>query len=309
MFDIKFYFFELISSISWNDILDILIVATIIYYLLKFLIGTRGWQILTGIGIILSLWYFAKLLKLKTVVWIFDNLWTVGIFFLIVLFQPEIRNALAKLGEKGFLGERGFYFNQSYKNSKKVIDEIVRASVFLAEKKIGALIVFERFTKLEHFLEGSCVELDALVSLELIINIFEPNTPLHDGAVIVKNNRIAYAKCVLPLTINTDIPSHLGTRHRAGLGIAEETDAVALIVSEERGSISIAFDGVLYSDLDNITVKKLLMEFLGVEKDKFRKELTKKLRIGVNREILGKELTKKIKDKSSILNKVNKWKS
>jgi len=296
LFEFNLIFSELILSIRWNDILDIFIVAVIIYYLLKFLIGTRGWQILTGIGIVLSLWFFAKLLKLKTVVWIFDNLWTVGIFFLIVLFQPEIRNALAKLGEKGFLGERGFYFNKNSRNSKKVIDEVIRASTFLAEKRIGALIIFERFTKLEHYLEGNYVKLDALVSLELIINIFEPKTPLHDGAIVIRNNRIAYAKCVLPLTINTDIPSHLGTRHRAGIGITEETDAVALIVSEERGTISLAYDGILYSDLDNLTLKKLLMEFLGIE---------------TNKRNITKDLREIIRDKYSDYNplrKVNKWK-
>jgi len=296
LFEFNTGLLELIFFITWNDILDIFIVAVIIYYLLKFLIGTRGWQILIGIGIVLSLWFFAKLLKLKTVVWIFDNLWTVGIFFLIVLFQPEIRNALAKLGEKGFLGERGFYFNKNYRNSKKVIDEVIRASTFLAEKRIGALIIFERFTKLEHYLEGNCVKLDALVSLELIINIFEPKTPLHDGAIVIRNNRIAYAKCVLPLTINTDIPSHLGTRHRAGIGITEETDAVALIVSEERGVISLAYDGILYSDLDNLTLKKLLFEFMGIEDRK--KSFTTDIR-------------KRLKDRYADYNplkKVNRWK-
>ncbi len=296
MFEFNTGLLELVFFITWNDILDIFIVAVIIYYLLKFLIGTRGWQILIGIGIVLSLWFFAKLLKLKTVVWIFDNLWTVGIFFLIVLFQPEIRNALAKLGEKGFLREKGFYFNKNHRNGKKVIDEVIRASTFLAEKRIGALIIFERFTKLEHYLEGNYVKLDALVSLELIINIFEPKTPLHDGAIVIRNNRIAYAKCVLPLTINTDIPSHLGTRHRAGIGITEETDAVALIVSEERGTISLAYDGILYSDLDNLTLKKLLFEFMGIEDRK--KGFTTDIR-------------KKFKNRYAdynLLKKVNRWK-
>jgi len=132
--------------------------------------------------------------------------------------------------------------------------------------------------------------------LELIINIFEPKTPLHDGAIVIRNNRIAYAKCVLPLTINTDIPSHLGTRHRAGIGITEETDAVALIVSEERGTISLAYDGILYSDLDNLTLKKLLMEFLGIE---------------TNKRNITKDLREIIRDKYSDYNplrKVNKWK-
>ena len=287
MFDSSNWFIDLILSMGWNDFLDILIVATIIYYLLKFLIGTRGWQILIGILIILSLWLIAKFFELKTVVWIFDNIWTVGLFFLIVLFQPEIRKALAKLGEQGFLKDTKFF---STTLQKKSLDEIVRAATFLAERKVGALIVFERNIDLLNYAEGGCVLLDAVISLELIISIFEPKTPLHDGAVIVKRDRLAYAKCVLPLTINPNIPSHLGTRHRAGLGITEETDAVALIVSEERGTISIAVNGELYQDLDPLTLKKMLIELLGIEREKLSKGIAKK----VNKKLLDrfKELDK-----------------
>ena len=288
MFDSFDFVIDIVLSMRWNDLLDILIVSALIYYLLKFLLGTKGWQILIGIMVILSIWFTAKLLDLNTIVWIFNNLWTVGIFLIIVLFQPEIRKALAKLGERGLLGDRAGFYITSFNINKRTVDEVIRASTFLAEHKIGALIVFERNTNLLNYAEG-CTKLDATVSLELLISIFEPKTPLHDGAVVIKDNRISFVKCVLPLTINPDIPSELGTRHRAGLGITEETDAVAVIVSEERGTISIAVNGKLYKDVDPLTLKKLLFDLLGIEKSKDRKPLTKRI--------------------ISTTSKVNRWKS
>ncbi len=288
MFDSFDFVIDIVLSMRWNDLLDILIVSTLIYYLLKFLLGTKGWQILIGIMVILSIWFTAKLLDLNTIVWIFNNLWTVGIFLIIVLFQPEIRKALAKLGERGLLGDRaGFYIN-SFNVNKRTVDEVIRASTFLAEHKIGALIVFERNTNLLNYAEG-CTKLDATVSLELLISIFEPKTPLHDGAAVIKDNRISFVKCVLPLTINPEIPPELGTRHRAGLGITEETDAVAVIVSEERGTVSIAVNGKLYKDVDPLTLKKMLFDLLGIEKAKGKKPLTKRI--------------------ISTTSKVNRWKS
>jgi len=265
-----------ISSIKLTDILDILIVSIIIYKLLKFLSGTRGWQILTGILLILLLWLVAKVFQLQTVEWLFNNLWSIGFFLLIVVFQPELRRGLAKLGESGILG--AFYTSQ-----KKAIDDIIRAVTFLAERKIGALIVFERNINLENYTEG-CVKVDADINLELIISIFTPQTPLHDGAVIIKDQKIASAHCFLPLTINPGVPSNIGTRHRAAIGITEETDAVALVVSEERGEISIAVDGELYRNLDPLSLRQKLIELLGYKeksiykklKDKFKKLRQKK---------------------------------
>jgi len=262
---------DVIQSIRWNDILDILIVSTIIYYLLKFLIGTRGWQILIGIFLILSVWLLARVLELRTVQWIFDNLWSVGIFLIIVLFQPELRRGLAKLGETGI-------FRNLFLSRKKAVDEVIRAATFLAERKIGALIVFERTIDLDNYTEG-CVKINADISIELLISIFLPQSPLHDGAVIIRDQKIAMARCFLPLTINPNIPKNIGTRHRAGIGISEETDAVALIVSEERGEISLAVDGKLYRNLDSLTLKKKLMELLEVKPttkyEKLRKKINK----------------------------------
>ncbi len=279
MFENLHWIIDVVNSIKWNDILDILIVATLIYYLLKFLIGTRGWQILIGIFFILSLWLIARILELRTVLWIFNNLWSVGIFLIIVLFQPELRRGLAKLGETGI-------FRSLFLSRKKAIDEIIRAATFLAERKIGALIVFERNIDLDNYTEG-CVKINADISIELLISIFIPNTPLHDGAVIIRDQKIATARCFLPLTINPNIPQNIGTRHRAGIGISEETDAVALIVSEERGEISLAVDGKLYRNLDSITLKQQLMDLLEVNPstryEKIKKSIKKfleKLRTG-----------------------------
>ncbi|WP_029522021.1 diadenylate cyclase CdaA [Persephonella sp. KM09-Lau-8] len=269
MFDSLQWLIGLIKSIRINDIIDILIVATIIYYLLKFIIGTRGWQILIGLFILLSIWLVAKILHLPTIEWIFDNLWSIGIFILIVVFQPEIRRGLAKLGERGL-------FRYSLLSKKKAIDEIIRAATFLAERKIGALIVFERNIDLENYTEG-CVKLNAEISLELLISIFIPQTPLHDGAVIIRDQEVLSARCFLPLTINPNIPQNIGTRHRAGIGISEETDAVALIVSEERGEISLAIDGKLFRDLDPLTLRKKLIEVLEIEKPDLVGKLKNKL--------------------------------
>lgn len=280
MFDNFSWIIDVVNSIRWNDILDIFIVSVIIYYLLKFLIGTRGWQILIGIFFILSVWLIARILDLRTVLWIFNNLWSVGIFLIIVLFQPELRRGLAKLGETGL-------FRSLFLSRKKAIDEVIRAATFLAERKIGALIVFERSIDLDNYTEG-CVKINADVSIELLISIFIPQTPLHDGAVIIRDQKIAMARCFLPLTINPNIPQNIGTRHRAGIGISEETDAVALIVSEERGEISLAVDGHLYRNLDSITLKQKLMDLLEVSPSTRYEKFKKKLQKFLNRFRTGK---------------------
>lgn len=270
MFDIR-EIPSVIASASLTDLVDIFIVYLIIYYLLKFLAGTRGWQILTGIIFLFSFWMLSKFVGLKTVEWIFDNLWGVAIFMMIVIFQPELRKGLAKLGERGFLKYIGL-------SNRKVIDDVIRASLFMAERKIGALIVFERNVDLTNYIEGQ-VSLDADVGVELLISIFTPQTPLHDGAVIIKNRKVAYARAFLPLTISSAVPENIGTRHRAAIGITEETDAVAVVVSEERGEISICYDGKLHRNLDALVLKKKLYRLLEVEKpstfETIRKQLKK----------------------------------
>lgn len=269
MYENIHWILDKIQNMGLNDVLDILIISVLIYQLLKFLSGTRGWQILIGLIFLLSIWLLAKILHLPTVLWIFDNIWPVALFLLIVVFQPELRRGLAKLGESGL-------FNFGLQSQKRVIDEVVRAITFLAERKIGALVVFERTVDLENYIEG-CVKLNAEVNLELLITIFIPQTPLHDGAVIIKDRKIASAHCFLPLTINPNIPKYMGTRHRAAIGISEETDAIAVVVSEERGEISIAVDGKLIKNLDAISLKQNLTTLLG-QQQSFTQKLKKKFK-------------------------------
>ncbi|MCX7738159.1 MAG: diadenylate cyclase CdaA [Hydrogenothermaceae bacterium] len=271
MFDVKELPYA-IRNISYTDLLDIFIVFFIIYYLLKFLAGTRGWQILIGLIFLFSFWMLSKLLRLQTVEWIFDNLWGVAIFITIVIFQPELRKGLAKLGERGLFKYIGV-------SNKKVVDDVIRACLFMADRKIGALIVFERNVDLTNYIEGQ-VFIDADLSVELLISIFTPQTPLHDGAVVIRNKKIAYARAFLPLTISTTVPESMGTRHRAAIGITEESDAVAVVVSEERGEISICYDGNLHSNLDALVLKKKLYKLLEIEKPSTFEILRRKLKKG-----------------------------
>lgn len=269
----------IVKSLSYTDIVDIFIIYLIIYYLLKFLAGTRGWQILIGIIFIFSFWMISKLFNLKTVEWVFDNLWSIGIFMMVVIFQPELRKGLAKLGERGLFKYIGL-------SNKKIIDDIIRACLFMADRKIGALIVFERNVDLINYIEGY-VNLDADVSVEIIVSIFTPQTPLHDGAIVIRNRKIAYARAFLPLTISTNVPDNVGTRHRAAIGITEETDAIAVVVSEEKGEISICFDGKIHKNLDALVLRKKLYKLLDIEKPSAFELMRRKVRQKGKNEIIG----------------------
>jgi len=247
---------EIFEFISYKDLLDILGVSLFVYGVLYFLRITKGIQILKGLILLALIWALASLLDLKTVSTIFEKLWTVGLFSLVVIFQPEIRKALSKLGQATKL-------TSSKPLEERVVERIVRACAFMSERQIGALIVIERNQNLEPLLEG-CVTIDAVVSVELLITIFDPLTPLHDGAVVIRGDRIAYASCVLPLSKSSEIPRKYGTRHRAGLGISEESDAIAVMVSEETGEISVAVGGKLHRNLDQELLKNLLLKELGI---------------------------------------------
>jgi diadenylate cyclase len=247
---------EIFEFISYKDLLDILGASLFVYGVLYFLRITKGIQILKGLILLALIWALASLLDLRTVSTIFEKLWTVGLFSLVVIFQPEIRKALSKLGQATKL--------TSYKPlEERIVERIVRACTFMSERQIGALIVIERNQNLEPLLEG-CVTIDAVVSVELLITIFDPLTPLHDGAVVIRGDRIAYASCVLPLSKSSEIPKKYGTRHRAGLGISEESDAIAVIVSEETGEISVAVGGKFHRNLDQEILKSLLLKELGI---------------------------------------------
>ncbi len=243
-----FYF----PKMSWTDVLDILLISYLLYHILLWLKTSRAWTLLRGVAIIVLFLGLAALLRLNTILWIARNLINVFLLTLIILFQPELRHALDELGRKNILRN---IINSSVPKSEnahlndRTVFELVKTAIVLSKSKTGALIVLEHETPLGEYINTG-ISLDAVVTEQLLENIFEKNTPLHDGAVIIKNNRIVAATCYLPLTDRTDVNKELGTRHRAGLGISETTDSMTIIVSEETGSVSIAHAGVLYRDLD-----------------------------------------------------------
>lgn len=240
---------------GWRDVFDIIIMAVILYALIKFLSKTRAMRVVIGLGVILLFAWLAELLNLATVTWMFSWILPAGAIFVVILFQPEIRRALEKLGRgKIFGGMRA-----AVGDGERLVDQFSRAILNMAKHKVGAIIVFERKTGLAEVLESGTT-LDADVSAELIENIFYPNTPLHDGAMVIRDGRIAAAGCFLPLSDNKQIASELGTRHRASLGVSEVSDAYVLVVSEERGTISFACDGVLQRHIDAGKLKSILEE-------------------------------------------------
>lgn len=247
------------------DILDIFLVSVVIYRLLKIVKGTKAAQMLVGLGVLLAASLASRYLDLITIDWIVQSFWAQIVIAMLVLFQPEIRRALAHIGEAQFLST----FTKA--EELKSLEEIVRAAVSLSNKKIGALIVIERDTSLKDFVEVGTF-LDARVSKELLVSIFHPSSPIHDGAVIIKGNRIAAAGCFLPITLSSELSKALGTRHRAGIGLTEETDAVAIIVSEEQGSISMALDGRLETKLDMAALRDMMTDlFTSVKGKKVKK--------------------------------------
>ncbi len=250
--------FDLLKELfGFRDLIDILAVAVFIYGIIYFLVVTRGFQILRALILIGVLWFLAEIIQLRTLSWIFEKLWTLGLFAIVVVFQPEIRRALARISER----TKVIKFTSV---EERTIERIVRACRFMSDRQIGALIVVERNQNVEDIVEG-CVYIDATVSVELLITIFYPMTPLHDGAVVIRGERIAFASCVLPLSKSADLPKKYGTRHRAALGISEESDAVAIVVSEETGEISLAVEGKLERNLDPEILRDRLLQLLEVE--------------------------------------------
>jgi diadenylate cyclase len=252
---------ELLRHHRWIlDFLDIALMSLIIYRLLLILKGTKAVQMLIGLGILILASLASRYLQLYTIDWLVQSFLAQIVIAIIVLFQPEIRRALAHIGEAQFLT-----FTKA--EELKSLEEIVRASVSLANRKIGALMVIERETSLKDFIEVG-TQLDARVSRELLASIFHPTSPIHDGAVIIKGNRIAAAGCFLPITLSSELSKALGTRHRAGIGLTEETDAIAIIVSEETGFISMAMNGKLETKLDMGTMRDILTDIFTAPKRK-----------------------------------------
>jgi diadenylate cyclase len=243
------------SLVTWRDAVDILAVALVVYNLLLLIRGTRAVQVLLGIVFVGIVYYVARWAELVTLQTILESLLIALPFAIIVLFQQEMRRALATFGRNPLWGLG------RAQEAAAGFSDIVLAATTLASRHIGGLIVIERLQGLRTYIENG-IALDAVLSFDLLINLFTPDTPLHDGAVIVQEDRIAAAACFLPLTTNPSLSKELGTRHRAALGISEETDAVAVIISEETGSISLACDGVMLRDLDGKTLRNSLYKYL-----------------------------------------------
>jgi diadenylate cyclase len=244
-------FFRL-TPFSLLDLIDIALVAYIFYRFLLLMRGTRGAQMTFGIVVLLFFYWVTRFYRLPAVQWLLSNLLTYTVFAIIVLYQNEIRRGLAGIGKTSILGRQHHPVFEKF-------EEIILAATTLASKKIGGLIVIERDIGLKNYAESG-ISLDAVLTYDLLVTIFSPNTPLHDGAVIVQRNRIIAAGCFLPLTLDPTLSKELGTRHRAAIGITEETDALAVIVSEETGAISLASGGEITRDLDAAALRTRLTE-------------------------------------------------
>lgn len=247
-------------KLNWTDVVEILIIAFILYYILLWIKNTRAWALLKGIFVIAVFLIIAVFFKMRTILWIVTNLFSIAAIALVVVLQPELRKALEELGQKNFFTPI-LSLSSSKANggklSDRTINEIVKACVEMSKVKTGALIVVENEQLLSEY-ERTGIDVDGIVSGQLLINIFEHNTPLHDGAVIVRENRITAATCYLPLSDNMSLSKELGTRHRAGIGISEVTDSVTVIVSEETGKISVARNGNLERGLDAERLREIL---------------------------------------------------
>jgi TIGR00159 family protein len=280
-FDLIFNkFFQLIYRISINDVVDILIVAYLFYKILRFIKDTRAEQLFKGVIILLVATQVSGMLKLHTLYWILVKILEAGFILPFIIFQPELRAGLEHLGRNTNLFRFGTQAKSAYElNVEKVISEMLGAVYDMAGRKIGALLVLEGKTKLNEIVETG-TEIDAKITKQILCNIFIPNTPLHDGAVIIRDGKIKSAACFLPLTQRKDLSKDLGTRHRAGIGISEISDSLILIVSEETGHVSIARSGKIYRDVSKERLANILKNFyknnseekgLGLVKDFFNK--------------------------------------
>lgn len=261
-FDFQSYINELQAN-PWQYFtlaLDIVIVCFLLYEFVKFTKKSRVWQLLKGIAWLIVITILSNVLRLRILNFILTSFMTYGVIALLVIFQPELRRALEQLGSSTFT--KMFGMDKSLRDkTKEDIYKVAIATQELAKTKTGALIVFERDIKIQDIIETG-VEINSVVSPQLLVNIFVPNTPLHDGAVVIANNQMVSAACILPLTDDKEMARGLGTRHRAAIGISKESDAVVVVVSEETGKVSIAKDGTLIADVSEDALKRILMKHL-----------------------------------------------
>ncbi|MDL2249410.1 diadenylate cyclase CdaA [Lachnospiraceae bacterium OttesenSCG-928-J05] len=255
-FDTSLYF----PSIRWVDVLEIIIITILIYHLINWINNTKAWMLLKGILVMVVFVLVAYLLEMHTILYIVKHSVTVMATAAIVVFQPELRRALEKLGEKQFISSvLALDKNTQARFNDETKEDIIAACFAMGRVKTGALIVVERAIQLTEY-ESTGIKMDAVLSKQLLLNIFEHNTPLHDGAIIVRGDRIVAATCYLPLSDNTAISKELGTRHRAALGLTEVSDAVVIVVSEETGNVSLASGGDLYRNIDEALLRDKLTE-------------------------------------------------
>ena len=264
------------SGIRWTDIVEIIILSFLIYHILVWIKNTKAWSLLKGILVIAVFILFAAYFEMNTILWIVNNLFSVAVTAVVVILQPELRRAVEELGRKNIIssvipitvgrGPEGGRF------SDKTINEIVKACVEMGRARTGALIVMEKDESLTDY-ERTGIEIDGVVTSQLLINIFEHNTPLHDGAVIVRGDRVTSATCYLPLSDNMRLSKELGTRHRAGVGISEVTDSLTIIVSEETGKISVAYGGNLERNVDAERLRARLSDLQNKSEEDSRKRI------------------------------------
>lgn len=255
------YFSQIhIPNLRWTDIAEILILAFLIYHILVWIKNTRAWSLLKGILVVVIFVALAALFNMTTILWIVQHVTGIAVIAVVIILQPELRSAMEELGQKNILSS---LFNWEAgrtpegRFSDKTVNEIVRACTEMAKVRTGALIVIEQTTPLNEY-ERTGIDIDAIVTSQLLINIFEKNTPLHDGAVIIRGNRVVSATCYLPLSENR-LDKNLGTRHRAGVGVSEVTDSLTIIVSEETGGISLAYRGTLTQGVNAEYLKERLI--------------------------------------------------
>lgn len=254
-----------LPSVRFADVLEIIILSWLFYRILRWIKNTRAWGLMKGALVLIVFILIANALEMNTIMWLVQNLLSVGLVGLVIIFQPELRRSLEELGRKRMIpllsSESRKQNDDSF--SDKTVTELVKASFEMGKAKTGALIVIEQDTPLGEY-ERTGIRVDGIVTSQLLLNIFEKNTPLHDGAVIIRGNRVTAATCYLPLSDNMEISKELGTRHRAGLGISEVTDSVTIIVSEETGAVSLVQKGRL---MRGLTSEELKAELLKLKKD------------------------------------------
>lgn len=248
-----------IPHIGISDVIDIIGVAYLIYKVISWIKDTRAWSLFKGVGVVIFIALFAYMFELHTIWWILSNALPVGAIGIVIIFQPELRRALEQIGRGKFLASLAGMETERTRTAlaEETINAIIRAIFKMAQVRTGALLVIEKETKLGD-VERTGIILDAVVSSQLLINIFEDKTPLHDGAVIISNNRISAATCFLPLTDSPEVSKALGTRHRAAIGISEISDAIVIVVSEETGTVSIVQNGNIQRGVDTEILKRRL---------------------------------------------------